>query len=69
MAHESGPRMNVSSARQSRGLKGWAVNKGNDPRNSVGVDKHCKRHQIGRSPKISKEKAATTALNALQLTL
>ena len=27
------------------------------------------RHQTGTSPKISKEKAATVALNALQLTL
>ena len=42
MAQESGPRMNMSSARQSRGPKRWSVNKGDDPGNSVGADKHCR---------------------------
>lgn len=42
MAQESGLRMNKSSARQSRGLKRWSINKGDDPRNLVRADKHCR---------------------------
>ena len=42
MAQENGPRMNASSARQSRGPKGWFVNMGINLGNSVGTDKHCR---------------------------
>ena len=31
--------MNTSSTRQSRGLKRWPTNKGDDPENSIGADK------------------------------
>ena len=41
-AHEGGPRMNASSANQSRGLKGWSAVQGNVPRNSVDTDKYYK---------------------------
>ena len=34
--------MNAFLARQSRGPKIWSVNEVNIPRNSVGVDKHCR---------------------------
>jgi len=40
MAQESGPRMNASSARQSRDPKRWSINKSDDSGNSVGIDKH-----------------------------
>ena len=42
MAQENGSRMNASLAGQSWGPKGWSINKGNDPGNFVGMDKHCK---------------------------
>ena len=42
IAQENVPRMKKSSARQSRGHKRWFINKGDDPGNSVGADKHCK---------------------------
>ena len=69
MTQESGPRMNASSAKQSWGPKRWSVNKGNDPRNSIGVDMYCREIRLGEVLKISYEKAAASALNALQLTL
>ena len=67
-AHEGGLRTNVSSANQSRGSKGWSAVQRNVPGNSVDTDKHYKNIGQGGSPKIFKEKAATTALNVLQLT-
>ena len=42
IAQKSMPRMKESSARQSRGPKRWFISKSDDPRNSVGVDKHCR---------------------------
>ena len=46
----------------------WSAVDGDVLRSSAGTDKHCKNRSTEGSPKISKEKAATTALNALQLT-
>ena len=37
---EGDPRMNTSSANQSRGPKGWSVVQGNVLGNSVDIDKH-----------------------------
>ena len=39
-AHNSGPRMNASSANQSQGLNGWSVVQGNVPGNSADTNKH-----------------------------
>ena len=38
-AHKGSPKMNASSANQSRGLKGWSAVQGNVG-NSVGTDKY-----------------------------
>ena len=40
IALESMPRMKTSSTRLSRGPRRWFISKGDDPRNSVGADKH-----------------------------
>ena len=53
MAKESGPRLNASSARRSRGPKRWSVNKGNDPGNSVDADMYYKEIRLGEVLKIS----------------
>ena len=63
--------MNVSSANQSQGKKCGSAVQGDVLGNFVDTDEHYRniKHRIGGSIKISKEKAATTSLNALQLTL
>ena len=66
---KGGQRMNASSTNQSQGSKWWFVIQGNIPGNPIDTDKHYKKHRTDGSPKISKEKATTTLLNALQLTL
>ena len=40
MIRESGPRMNVSSAKQSQGSTVWSAVQGNVPRGSTGKDIH-----------------------------
>ena len=40
MIKESGPRMNVSSAKQSRGSTVWSTVQGNVPRGSIDKDEH-----------------------------
>ena len=69
MDQEVGPRMNASLANQNRGPQRWSAVWGNVLRSSVGMNKHCRNKGQRGVLKISKEKAATTALNALQLTL
>ena len=63
--------MNASSANQSQGKKSGSVVQGDVLGNFVDTDEHYRgiKHRIGGSIKISKEKVATTSLNALQLTL
>ena len=63
--------MNASSANQSQGKKRGSAVQGDVLGNFVDTDEHYRdiKHRIGGSIKISKEKAATTSLNALQLTL
>ena len=39
-AHKGSPKMNASSANQSRGLKGWYAVQGNVLGNSVDTNKH-----------------------------
>ena len=68
-AQEGGSQMNASFADQNRGPKRWSTILGNVPENSVGTNKHYRNIGQGGVLKISKEKTATTALNALQLTL
>ena len=68
MAQKGRPRTNVTSVNQSRDPNMWSAVDGDVLRSSAGTDKHCKNRSTEGSPKISKEKAATTALNALQLT-
>ena len=43
MTRESGPRMNVSSDKQSRGSTVWSTVQGNVPRGSIDKDKHPRR--------------------------
>ena len=69
MTQEGRPRTNVTSVNQRRGLNRWFAVQGDVPGSSTGMDKHCKNKTTEGSPKISKEKTATTALIALQLTL
>ena len=38
--HEDGPRMNASSANQSRDPKGWSTTQGNVPGDSINTDKY-----------------------------
>ena len=57
MAQESRPRTDVTSTNQSRGPDRRSAVQGDVPGSSADTDKHCKN------------KAATTALIALQLTL
>ena len=40
MTQKSGPRMNATSAKQSRGPTRWFIVEGNIPVNSVGMNKH-----------------------------
>ena len=69
MALEVRLRMNASLANPSRGPWRWSAVWGDVPGSSASADKHCKKQRIEGSPKISKEKVATTALIDLQLTL
>ena len=39
---ESVPRMKTSSARLGRGPRRWFDSKDDNPRNSIGADKHCR---------------------------
>ena len=61
-------RRNAFSVEQSWGQKVWFDVKSNVPDNSIDEDKY-KNVQDRGDYEISKGKAATTALNALQLTL
>ena len=63
--------MNASSANQSQGKKSGSAVQGDVLGNFVDTNEHYRniKHGIGESLKISKEKAATTALNTLQLTI
>ena len=42
IALESVPRMKMSLARLGRGLRRWFDNKDDNPKNSVGANKHCR---------------------------
>ena len=64
-AQEGGSRMNVSLANQSRGSNGWSAVQEDVSGNYVDMDKHYRNIGRGGSPKISKKKTATTALNTL----
>ena len=55
-AQEGGPRMNASSANQSRGQKRWFAVQGNVPGNSVDTDKHYRNIGYGGVLKYLKRK-------------
>ena len=55
-AHEGGPRINASSANQSRGLKGRSVVQGNVSGNSVDTNKHYRNIGQGGVLKYLKRK-------------
>ena len=42
IAQKSSPRMKGSSVGQNRGPIRWFIGKDDDPRNSVGADRHCR---------------------------
>ena len=42
IALKSMPRMETLSARLSRGPRKWFINEGDNPRNSIGADEHCR---------------------------
>ena len=67
VAQEDGPRMNASSTNRGRSQKEWSIVQGNVPGRSVGIKRNGKDVGKGEVLKISKEKTAITALNALQL--
>ena len=67
MTQEGRPRINATSANQSQGPNKWSAFQGDVLGSPASINKHCKNRSTEGSPKISKEKAATTALNALQL--
>ena len=68
LAQEGMPRTNVTSIIQTRDPNMLSAVRKDVPRSSTGTDKHCKNKIQRGGPKISKEKAATTTLKALQLT-
>ena len=65
---EGCPRRNTSSAEQSQGQKVWSDTRSNVPNDSTD-DGSIQKEQDKGSHEISQGKAASTALNALQLTL
>ena len=67
MAQEDGPRINASSANRGRSQVEWSNVQGNIPGSLVGIDRNDRDMGKGEVLKISRKKAATTALNALQL--
>ena len=61
-------RTNPTSDKPSQGPDRRPAVRKDFPGSRASIDKHCKKQSIERSLEISKEKAATTSLKALQLT-
>ena len=59
--------MNASLANRGRSQKEWSIVERNVLGNSIDIDRNGRDVGKGEVLKISKEKAATTVLNALQL--
>ena len=67
MAQEGMPRTNSSSDKPSRDSNKQSTVRKDIPRGPAGADKHGKKQSTEESLEISREKATTIALKALQL--